>query len=120
MHRLAAAARIGGVLGVAKEYTTRVARGPLPRSLGLAADRREKRQEYARHGTPRGRWYDAVVVRTSTNQRNGCDCLNKLDVLDGLPESSLHGVRDKRRHIKEFRRTCRARRAALLRAQPGW
>ena len=82
---------IGGVLGVAKAYTTRVGEGPLPTELtGALADRlRESGQEYgASTGRPRRcGWYDAVVVRYSA-RINGLDALalTKLDVLDGLPE----------------------------------
>jgi adenylosuccinate synthase len=82
---------IGGVLGVAKAYTTRVGEGPLPTELsGELADRlRESGQEYgASTGRPRRcGWYDAVVVRYSARV-NGLDAvaLTKLDVLDGLPE----------------------------------
>src|SRR6185503_17063694 len=82
---------IGGVLGVAKAYTTRVGEGPLPTELsGPLADRlRESGQEYgASTGRPRRcGWFDAVVVRYSA-RINGLDALalTKLDVLDGLPE----------------------------------
>jgi adenylosuccinate synthase len=82
---------IGGVLGVAKAYTTRVGEGPLPTELsGALADRlRETGQEYgASTGRPRRcGWFDAVVVRYSARV-NGLDAiaLTKLDVLDGLPE----------------------------------
>jgi adenylosuccinate synthase len=82
---------IGGVLGVAKAYTTRVGEGPLPTELsGELADRlRESGQEYgASTGRPRRcGWFDAVVVRYSA-RINGLDALalTKLDVLDGLQE----------------------------------
>src|SRR4026209_1414393 len=82
---------IGGVLGVAKAYTTRVGEGPLPTQLpGELADRlRESGQEYgASTGRPRRcGWFDTVVVRYSA-RLNGLDAvaLTKLDVLDGLPE----------------------------------
>jgi adenylosuccinate synthase len=82
---------IGGVLGVAKAYTTRVGEGPLPTELsGALADRlRESGQEYgASTGRPRRcGWFDAVVVRYSARV-NGLDAiaLTKLDVLDGLTE----------------------------------
>jgi adenylosuccinate synthase len=82
---------IGGVLGVAKAYTTRVGEGPLPTELAgeLAERLRESGQEYgASTGRPRRcGWYDAVVVRYSA-RINGLDAiaLTKLDVLDGLPE----------------------------------
>ena len=85
---------IGGVLGVAKAYTTRVGEGPLPTELsGELADRlRESGQEYgASTGRPRRcGWYDAVVVRYSA-RINGIDALalTKLDVLDGLPEVQI-------------------------------
>jgi adenylosuccinate synthase len=82
---------IGGVLGVAKAYTTRVGEGPLPTELfGEMAERlRESGQEYgASTGRPRRcGWFDAVVVRYAA-RINGLDALalTKLDVLDGLPE----------------------------------
>ena len=85
---------IGGVLGVAKAYTTRVGEGPLPTELSgdLAERLREGGQEYgASTGRPRRcGWYDAVVVRYSA-RINGLDAiaLTKLDVLDGLPEVKL-------------------------------
>jgi adenylosuccinate synthase len=85
---------IGGVLGVAKAYTTRVGEGPLPTEVsGAIADRlRETGQEYgASTGRPRRcGWYDAVVMRYSA-RINGVDglALTKLDVLDGLPEIRL-------------------------------
>src|SRR5687767_1051216 len=85
---------IGGVLGVAKAYTTRVGEGPLPTELtGDLADRlRESGQEYgASTGRPRRcGWYDAVVVRYSA-RINGLDALalTKLDVLDGLSEVKI-------------------------------
>jgi adenylosuccinate synthase len=85
---------IGGVLGVAKAYTTRVGEGPLPTELfGEMADRlRESGQEYgASTGRPRRcGWYDAVVVRYAARV-NGLDALalTKLDVLDGLEELQI-------------------------------
>jgi adenylosuccinate synthase len=81
---------IGGVLGVAKAYTTRVGEGPLPTELTgeIAELLRDSGQEYgASTGRPRRcGWYDAVVVRYSARV-NGVDALalTKLDVLDGLP-----------------------------------
>ena len=69
---------IGGVLGVAKAYTTRVGEGPLPTELsGELADRlRESGQEYgASTGRPRRcGWFDAVVVRFSA-RINGLDAV---------------------------------------------
>jgi adenylosuccinate synthase len=80
---------IGGVLGVAKAYTTRVGEGPLPTELsGEMGNRlRESGNEYgAVTGRPRRcGWYDAVALRYSV-RINGLDALalTKLDVLDGL------------------------------------
>ena len=85
---------IGGVLGVAKAYTTRVGEGPLPTELSgeLAERLRESGQEYgASTGRPRRcGWYDAVVVRYSA-RINGLDALalTKLDVLDELEEVKI-------------------------------
>jgi adenylosuccinate synthase len=85
---------IGGVLGVAKAYTTRVGEGPLPTELfGEMAERlRESGQEYgASTGRPRRcGWFDAVVVRYAA-RINGLDALavTKLDVLDGLDELKI-------------------------------
>ncbi len=99
---------IGGVLGVAKAYTTRVGEGPLPTELfGEMAERlREGGQEYgASTGRPRRcGWYDAVVVRYSA-RINGLDslALTKLDVLDGLDEVKIcTGYRIGNREIREF------------------
>jgi adenylosuccinate synthase len=99
---------IGGVLGVAKAYTTRVGEGPLPTELsGELADRlRESGQEYgASTGRPRRcGWFDAVVVRYSA-RINGLDAiaLTKLDVLDGLPEIAIcTGYRTSSDAITEF------------------
>ena len=80
---------IGGVLGVAKAYLTRVGEGPFPTELdGEMGNRlRETGQEYgASTGRPRRcGWYDAVAVRYAVRV-NGIDsiALTKLDVLDGL------------------------------------
>jgi adenylosuccinate synthase len=80
---------IGGVLGVAKAYTTRVGEGPLPTELSgeMGHRLRESGNEYgAVTGRPRRcGWYDAVAVRYGV-RINGLDALalTKLDVLDGL------------------------------------
>ncbi|MDP1570234.1 MAG: adenylosuccinate synthase [Vicinamibacterales bacterium] len=80
---------IGGVLGVAKAYLTRVGEGPMPTELfgELGHRLRESGQEYgASTGRPRRcGWYDAVAVRYAVRV-NGIDAiaLTKLDVLDGL------------------------------------
>ena len=99
---------IGGVLGVAKAYTTRVGEGPLPTELfGEMAERlRESGQEYgASTGRPRRcGWFDAVVVRYAA-RINGLDALalTKLDVLDGLDELKIcTGYRVGGRIVTEF------------------
>ena len=85
---------IGGVLGIAKAYTTRVGSGPFPTELsGAFGDTlRESGDEYgASTGRPRRvGWFDAVVVRYAA-RLNGLDALalTKLDVLDGMTEIKL-------------------------------
>ncbi|OFW15270.1 MAG: adenylosuccinate synthase [Acidobacteria bacterium RIFCSPLOWO2_12_FULL_67_14] len=119
---------IGGVLGVAKAYTTRVGEGPLPTELsGELADRlREGGQEYgASTGRPRRcGWFDAVVVRYSA-RINGLDALalTKLDVLDGLPDVRLcTGYRTSQGTITEFPADLRTLAAAtpVYETLPGW
>jgi len=119
---------IGGVLGVAKAYTTRVGEGPLPTELnGDLADRlRETGQEYgASTGRPRRcGWYDAVVVRYSARV-NGMDAmaLTKLDVLDGLPEVRVcTGYKTASGIVTEFPADLRVLTAAepVYETLPGW
>jgi adenylosuccinate synthase len=119
---------IGGVLGVAKAYTTRVGEGPLPTELsGELADRlRESGQEYgASTGRPRRcGWYDAVVVRYSARV-NGLDAvaLTKLDVLDGLPEVLIcTGYKTSAGTITEFPADLRVLTGAepVYERLPGW
>jgi adenylosuccinate synthase len=119
---------IGGVLGVAKAYTTRVGEGPLPTELsGELADRlRESGQEYgASTGRPRRcGWYDAVVVRYSA-RINGIDALalTKLDVLDGLPEVRIcTGYRTATTVLTEFPADLRILAASepVYETLPGW
>jgi adenylosuccinate synthase len=119
---------IGGVLGVAKAYTTRVGEGPLPTELtGPLADRlRESGQEYgASTGRPRRcGWYDAVVVRYSARV-NGLDAvaLTKLDVLDGLPEVLIcTGYKTSAGTITEFPADLRTLSGAepIYERMPGW
>jgi adenylosuccinate synthase len=119
---------IGGVLGVAKAYTTRVGEGPLPTELsGELADRlRESGQEYgASTGRPRRcGWYDAVVVRYSA-RINGLDAvaLTKLDVLDGLSEVLVcTGYKTSAGTITEFPADLRLlnNAEAIYERMPGW
>jgi adenylosuccinate synthase len=119
---------IGGVLGVAKAYTTRVGEGPLPTELSgpLADQLRESGQEYGA-STGRARrcgWFDAVVVRYSA-RINGLDglALTKLDVLDGLPEVRLcTGYRTSNGELSEFPADLRALVDAepIYETMPGW
>jgi adenylosuccinate synthase len=119
---------IGGVLGVAKAYTTRVGEGPLPTELSgeLAERLRETGQEYgASTGRPRRcGWYDSVVVRYSA-RINGMDAiaLTKLDVLDGLPEVRLCvGYRTPAGVVTEFPADLRllADAEPVYETLPGW
>ena len=119
---------IGGVLGVAKAYTTRVGEGPLPTELsGPLADRlRESGQEYgASTGRPRRcGWFDAVVVRYSA-RINGLDglALTKLDVLDGLPEIPICvGYETPGGRLTEFPADLRLLASAtpVYETMPGW
>ncbi len=111
---------IGGVLGVAKAYTTRVGEGPLPTELSgeLAERLRESGQEYgASTGRPRRcGWFDAVVVRYSARV-NGLDALalTKLDVLDGLHEVLIcTGYRTSQGTVTDFPADLRS----LVNAEP--
>jgi adenylosuccinate synthase len=119
---------IGGVLGVAKAYTTRVGEGPLPTELsGDQAERlRESGQEYgASTGRPRRcGWFDAVVVRYSA-RINGLDALalTKLDVLDGLPEVPIcTGYQTSEGTLNEFPADLRLLASAepIYERMPGW
>lgn len=82
---------IGGVIGIAKVYTTRVGAGPFPTELlGPAGDAlREAGGEYgATTGRPRRcGWLDIAALRLAVRW-NGLSglALTKLDVLRGLPK----------------------------------
>ena len=82
-------AKIDGIVGIMKAYTTRVGEGPFPTELKdrLGKDLRERGGEY---GATTGRarrcgWLDMVALRHSirVNGFTGI-ALTKLDVLDGL------------------------------------
>ena len=80
---------IGGVLGVAKAYTTRVGEGPLPTELfGEMGNRlRESGRSTAPSPAARAAAAGTTRSRSATRARiNGLDglALTKLDVLDGL------------------------------------
>ena len=119
---------IGGVLGVAKAYTTRVGEGPMPTELSgeLAERLRESGQEYGA-STGRARrcgWFDAVVVRYSS-RINGLDAiaLTKLDVLDGLPEVLIcTGYKTTGGTVTEFPADLRMLAGAepIYERMPGW
>ena len=119
---------IGGVLGVAMAYTTRVGEGPLPTELSgaMAEQLRDSGQEYgASTGRPRRcGWFDAVVVRYSA-RINGLDALalTKMDVLDGLPEVKIcTGYRTPGGVLTEFPADLRVVAAAepVYEVLPGW
>ena len=80
---------ISNIIGVAKDYTTRVGKGPFPTELNdeIGETIRNKGGEF---GTTTGRprrtgWFDAVIVRHSVRV-NGLSSLaiNKLDTLGGI------------------------------------
>jgi adenylosuccinate synthase len=79
------------VIGVAKAYTTRVGRGPMPTEL-TDENGQTLQTEGQEFGTVTGRarrcgWFDAELV-SFTSQLNGFSdiALTKLDVLDSLPK----------------------------------
>ena len=82
------------VIGVAKAYTTRVGRGPMPTELNDATGQ-VLQNEGKEFGTVTGRprrcgWFDADLV-AFTAQLNGFTeiALTKLDVLDTLPKIKI-------------------------------
>ncbi len=85
---------ISRVIGVAKAYTTRVGRGPMPSEL-FDATGQTLQNEGKEFGTVTGRprrcgWFDADLVAFSA-QLNGFTeiALTKLDVLDTLPKIKI-------------------------------
>lgn len=85
---------INRVIGVAKAYTTRVGRGPMPTELNDAIGQ-TLQNEGKEFGTVTGRprrcgWFDADLV-AFTAQLNGFTeiALTKLDVLDTLPKVKI-------------------------------
>jgi adenylosuccinate synthase len=86
--------RISSIIGVAKAYTTRVGKGPMPTELLDEAGQTLLREGHE-YGTVTGRprrcgWFDAELVRF-TSQLNGLTevALTKLDVLDTLPRLKI-------------------------------
>ena len=82
------------VIGVAKAYTTRVGRGPMPTELNDATGK-VLQDEGKEFGTVTGRprrcgWFDADLV-AFTARLNGFTeiALTKLDVLDSLPKIKI-------------------------------
>jgi len=85
---------INRVIGVAKAYTTRVGRGPMPTELNETTGQ-VLQTEGLEFGTVTGRprrcgWFDAELV-AFTAQLNGFTeiALTKLDVLDTLPKIKI-------------------------------
>lgn len=85
---------IDRVIGVAKAYTTRVGRGPMPTELTDATGQ-TLQNEGKEFGTVTGRprrcgWFDADLV-AFTAKLNGFTeiALTKLDVLDSLPKIKI-------------------------------
>lgn len=85
---------IGGVVGIAKAYTTRVGAGPFPTELFDAVGDAIQ-QKGAEFGATTGRrrrcgWLDAVVLKNAA-RLNGLTgiAVTKLDVLGGLDELKI-------------------------------
>jgi adenylosuccinate synthase len=119
---------IGGVLGVAKAYATRVGEGPFVTELhdAMGGRLRETGQEYgASTGRPRRcGWYDAVAVRYAARVNGiGALALTKLDVLDGLEEIRVAvAYRIDGREVREFPATLPNEAAVepIYESWPGW
>ena len=82
------------VIGVAKAYTTRVGRGPMPTELNDETGR-VIQNEGKEFGTVTGRprrcgWFDAELVAFTSKLNGYTDiALTKLDVLDTLPKIKI-------------------------------
>ncbi|WP_106506168.1 adenylosuccinate synthase [Brachybacterium timonense] len=84
-------ARVSGVIGIVKAYTTRVGAGPFPTEL---FDEDGERLQRVGHevGVNTGRprrcgWYDALMIRHAVRINSFTDIvLTKLDVLTGLEQ----------------------------------
>ncbi|MFZ2097871.1 MAG: adenylosuccinate synthase [Anaerolineales bacterium] len=82
------------VIGVAKAYTTRVGRGPMPTELNDATGQ-TLQNEGREFGTVTGRprrcgWFDADLVSFSARLNGFTEiALTKLDVLDKLPKIKI-------------------------------
>ena len=119
---------IGGVLGVAKAYATRVGEGPFVTELhdAVGGRLRETGQEYgASTGRPRRcGWYDAVAVRYAARVNGiGALALTKLDVLDGIEEIQVAvAYRIDGREVREFPATLPndASVEPIYESWPGW
>ena len=85
---------ISRVIGVAKAYTTRVGRGPMPTELEDAVGQ-VLQNEGKEFGTVTGRprrcgWFDADLVSFTTKLNGFTElALTKLDVLDTLPKIKI-------------------------------
>jgi adenylosuccinate synthase len=120
--------RIGGVIGVAKAYITRVGGGPFPtEALDGAGDRiRERGKEF---GSVTGRprrcgWFDVPLLRY-TAAINGFDSIviTKLDVLDEFEQIKVcTGYRLDGREIEDMPPTVRQieKVEPVYECVPGW
>jgi len=120
---------LGGVLGIAKAYTTRVGAGPMPSELHDAMGQR-LREVGKEFGTTTGRprrcgWFDGPITAHAcrTNGVHGL-AIMKLDVLDGLDEVGLvTGYRDGEGRVSTRIPSCAPDWDALrpeIRMLPGW
>ncbi len=120
--------KIDRVLGITKAYATRVGGGPFPTEATREAGER-LREAGAEFGATTGRprrcgWLDAVMLREAVTV-NGLTslCINKLDVLAGLPEvpiATAYRIDGKLTH--EFPMTLDevARAEPQYETHPGW
>jgi len=119
---------IGGVLGVAKAYATRVGEGPFVTELhdAMGERLRDTGHEYgASTGRPRRcGWYDAVAVRYAARVNGlGALALTKLDVLDGIEEIRVAvAYRIDGREVRDFPATLPndASLEPVYESWPGW
>ena len=113
---------IGGVLGVAKAYTTRVGSGPFPTEIGgvFGEALRESGEEYgASTGRPRRvGWFDAVILRYAA-RLNGLDAIRVDEARcprQHEGDQALHALSTWRRDPDRFPRerdAARAQRTAV-------
>lgn len=114
------------IVGVSKAYTTRVGAGPMPTEITVDSPARAGLQEVAATTgrTRRGGWFDAEVVRFST-QINGIDeiFLTKLDILSQFDQIKIgtgYTFNGKRVHYADLTTDQLAQAEPIFRILRGW